>query len=521
LNRYEQIAGIIDQAVALWSPRRAIHRRLDREQLQRLQKREQYAAAKTSRLTGAWSPTNTSVNAVIEASSPKVRARVRQLVRDFPVLANAIRKIQNYTVGSGIQLQSRVVRVNGKETFDDDAIRQIETAWDRWKEEADIAGKLHLDEMAGIAKRQDGECGEFLLIKTRSTKKGRFLPFALQMVEPDWLSDLSVTPSSGAQNTEIRQGIEYDRKTCEVLAYHLVDPDDPIKAQRYKSESIIHGFETLRPGQLRGISILAAGVLLARDIDEMMQAELDAAKMAAKYLSFVTTADPAGRQNSLVETDSETQQKIESMENAIIEYLRPGEKVEIASNPRPGANFAPFIKLCLRFMAIATGIPYAILSGDYEQIPYSSGRMVRNDMNVDLVPVQTRHVRHFYTPVFRTFLDEAVISGRLVLPGYWQNPQAYQKCEWFPPIVPSPEPLKDMKTDIEGIRAGLRSPYEVAKSRGKDAEEVLREIAKFNDLAKELGVIINLGGVSTADANNPASLMDIGDGEGDGDRYDA
>ena len=39
---------------------------------------------------------------------------------------------------------------------------------------------------------------------------------------------------------------------------------------------------------------------------------------------------------------------VKQIENAIIEYLRPGEKISLSSYNRPGDSFEPFTKLGLK-----------------------------------------------------------------------------------------------------------------------------------------------------------------------------
>lgn len=120
--------------------------------------KRQYAAAKTTRLTGDWMPLNQDVNSIIRASSEAVRARSRQLVRDFPFFAKAVNTLANYTVGTGIKFQSQVKGPDGK--FDKKIIQQIEDAIDYAMEELDVSGMLHGYEMESLAKRQDVESGE-------------------------------------------------------------------------------------------------------------------------------------------------------------------------------------------------------------------------------------------------------------------------------------------------------------------------------------------------------------------------
>src|SRR4030043_461716 len=477
----------LDSAIGFFSPHHELKRHFAREQLTR-SRNAQYAAAKTTRLTGAWSPINSNVNAIIGASSSTVRARVRQLVRDFPYFARAINILTDYVVGPGIMFQSRVQDEEGR--HNKRLIQQIEDAFNFWADEADVARKLHFYEMMRLAKRQDVESGEFLLVKT-TPRRASYIPFALQIYEADWLTALGDQPANPVN--KIEQGIEYDMRTGEVIAYHLTAPDffylTDLKnwgqTKRIPAELVIHNFETLRPGQLRGISPCTPAVLVANDLNSYMDAEIDAAKMAAKYLAFIKTPDPYSRQMATVETDSATNKKVEEMENAILEYLRPGEDVQLASNPRPGGNFPPFVKLLLCMVSVLTGGPYELLSGAYTDMNFSTSKTVRKDFSQQLRPITIRHIRHFAYPIFRAFMEAAVLSGKLDLPGVFSNPYPYLRCDWQQPRLERREALRDTKSDIEEINRGLRSPQEIVKSRGRDLEEVYKEIAAAKEIAEE------------------------------------
>jgi lambda family phage portal protein len=462
-----------------------------------------YAAAKTSRMTGNWAPVDSDPNTVIRNSSLQVRARVRQLVRDMPYFARAVDVVTDYTVGDGIRFQSRVTGKDG--SLDKKTIQAIEEEFSDWMDEADVAGKLHFFEMMQLAKRQDLECGEFIIIKTESRKRGRRFPLALQMLEADWLT--SINTQLGSTTFRIDQGIEYDPSTGEVLAYHFADPWGFGRPRRIPAESVIHGFKMNRPEQLRGISPFTPGVLMARDLDDLMTAELDGARSAAKYLAMVKTIDPIGRQLGVgAKTDATTGQKIEELDNAIIEYLRPGEDIVFAKNERPSANFGPFVRLVLTMFAISTGAPYELLSGDYQGLNFSTARVNRNDFANFLRPVASRHIRQFCQRTFQPFMDAAVGSGRLELPGYFTNPAPYLKCCWQPPGMEPVDPLREVKSNIEEMGVLLRSPQEIAQARGRDYEEILKEIVAAKALQKEMG--LEPAEVSTALANNPAALDD-------------
>lgn len=505
----------IDRAIGVFSPASEVRRLVQRKAAEQAR---MYAAAKITRSTGGWSPVGQDVNSLIRSSSSMIRNRSRQLVRDFAYFARAVDILVDYTVGTGVQLQSRVTRgvdVNtGKSRLHTAKINEIETAWWRWMEEADAAGRLHYNELEQLAKRQDVESGEFLLVKVNLPDKNRFIPFALQAYEADWLNSSYSSPQPG---NVVDQGIEADPLTGRVVAYHFAVPDGfnnltgGVRYQRIPAENVIHGFKTLRPGQLRGISPFTTAILLADDLHEYLNAEIDAAKLAAKYMAIIETPDAAAFQ-AMRGVDTSSGKPIEQMENAIIEYLRPGEKINLQGHSRPGDSFEPFTRLVLRMVAISTGVTYELLTGDYSGINYSNLRGIRNDFMKIIAPMQQRHIRQFCQPVFRAFLESAVYSGRLTLPGYFSNPYPWQECIWQPPGVESIDPLREGKACIDQINSLLRSPQEITASRGRDYEEVLNEIAEAKRMADARG--LSPADVKTALANAPSAVDQATNGKG-------
>jgi lambda family phage portal protein len=240
-------------------------------------------------------------------------------------------------------------------------------------EELDASGSRHGFELERLAKRQDVEAGEFLFVKRAIKDPSRFIPYALQAFEAEWLTDVGAKPLG---KNLVDQGVEYDRATGRAIAYHLTDPDAWGSSIRVPREYVLHDFEPLRSGQLRGVSPFAPGVLIAHDIEDFLDSTIDTAKLAAKYLALVTTDDmDTWQANRDMETDPENPaKKVDSMENAIVEYLRPGEQIHFPTNNSVGGTFDPFIKFNLQMLAIATGTSFSLLSGDYSDVNYTTLR---------------------------------------------------------------------------------------------------------------------------------------------------
>ena len=72
--------------------------------------------------------------------------------------------------------------------------------------------------------------------------------------------------------------------------------------------------------------------------------------------------------------------------------------------------------------------------------------------------------------------------------------------------MPSVDPQRDGRADIEAIAAGLKSPQEAILGRGGDPEEVLDQLAEWQRMADERGV--TFGQVSESLSGNPAALED-------------
>jgi lambda family phage portal protein len=459
-----------------------------------------YAAAKTSRLTGDWIPANQDINSLVRSSSPILRARIRQLTRDFPYFERACNILVDYTVGSGINFQSRVINPNwkpgGKEKkFDRKICQQIEDAVSFAMDEIDASGKQHFNDLARLLARQEVESGESLFVKTTIRDPKRYIPYAIQVFEADWLSS---TPGSVAAGNEFDQGIEFDPKTGRAVAYHLATPSGyslynfraATSIQRINAEDVNHHFDLKRPGQLRGVSPFVTAVLIAHDLQDYLDATIDTAKLAAKYLAMVETSDVTGFQQSRAVNGSGADQgkKIEELENAIIEYLRPGEKITFAKNEPTGATFDPFTRFVLRMLSIATGTPYSLISGDHASYNYTSLRGERQDMLKMFEPRQSRHIRYITAPIVNDIIYWAVLSGKLNLPGYFQNPHLYHRGVYIPPGNEPIDPLRESKANRDDIAAGLRSPQEIVARRGRDLEEVLDEMAEAREMAEERGL---------------------------------
>lgn len=499
------IAHAIDRVYGVVSPRAALERVHARHQFEMALR--MYAAAKPTADAGGWLPLDGGPNSAIRTSAPTVRARIRQLVRDFPYFARAVNVSCAFVVGPGIRFQARLYKPNGK--LDRPACTRLEEGWERWADKADTSGRLCFAELMELAERQRLECGEYFFVKRYIKRR-----FCLQPLEPDRLTSLGATPAAGC---DVEQGVEFEIATGRPVAYWVQDdaftPDGPLssryslRTKRVPADQMIHGYKPLRPGQMRGISPLVSCVMVAGDLADLLDSELTATRVQSKYLGFVTAANPAefqaSRQNGRGSGGKDKGPRREYLESATLEYLRQGEKIELAQLNRQTQTFEPFLQFNLRTLAVVSGITAELLTGKYDGISYSNLRGIRQDLKTTLAPVQRDIIRQLCRPVFSAWFDWSRLAEPSLLP--------YPRCldpwesQWIAPGQEPVDPLKEIKAFADELALGVRSPQEWAAARGRDFEEVLDEIQAAREMSAARG--LDLGKASGSSKTNPAALM--------------
>lgn len=141
-----------------------------------------------------------------------------------------------------------------------------------------------------------------MLVRRRRRKSADNLPVPLQLqvLEADFLDEQKDGPSG---NNLIIQGIEFDALGKRV-AYWLFDEHPgsssawkTLTSRRVDAADVIHVFLPKRPGQARGYSWFAPVMQRLRNFDEMEDAIMEQAKIAACFAAFVTKDDSSGGSN--------------------------------------------------------------------------------------------------------------------------------------------------------------------------------------------------------------------------------
>ena len=479
-------------------------------------RRRMYQGAQFSRLTADWVTSNTSADSEVYGSAQKLRDRARQLCRDNDYARQALRAIEGNVIGQGIPFQSQVrMQRGGKlDTGINDA---IETAWRQWSQAryCHTGGKLGFADIERLIIRACAESGEVFIRMVRQTFGGGTIPLALEVLEADQLDD--GLNGRSQQGNEIRMGVELDGWGRPIayhfLAYHPGDyqfSNQQISTQRHKripAEEIIHLYRSERPGQTRGVTWFASAIQRLHHLAGYEQAEVVRARASSALMGFITS--PEGE---LIGDDVMDGERVSNFEPGVFKYLNPGESVTVPSLDSPDGQFEPFLRAMLRAMAAGIGCSYETISRDFSQTNYSSSRLSLIEDRDHWRILQSWIIENFHQRVFHEWVELAVLSNALALPGYELAPERFKSARWMPRGWSWVDPAKEVQAYKDAVRCGFKSLAEVVAEQGGDLDELFLQLERERMLAETHGLVLDIdpGKVSNAgltQARPPGSII--------------
>jgi lambda family phage portal protein len=427
-----------------------------------------------------------AISALLMASGDELRRQVRQLVRNNAWASNALDSFTANAVGTGIVPSS---------LHPDPKIKAaIEQAWLRWTDESDADGLLDFYGQQALACRMQQEGGEcFARLRPRRPQDGLSVPLQVQLLEAE---QLPLAKNEDIPGGKIRAGIEFN-PIGKRVAYHFYTEHPfagasaqmftPTETKRIPSviespgSGALHLFQPIRAAQLRGQPRFTPVLVKLYELDQFDDATLVKQKTLSFFALFIkrmTTNNSMGVMNE--ESDTEGEATVE-MEPNTLQYLDPDEEVQEVGGKTPGADYATFMKVQLHAIAAGLGLTYEMLTGDLEGVTYSSIR--QGVLEFRRKCEQFQHnvmVYQFCRPIWRAWMDAAVLSGTLRLPGYEQDPTPYLAVEWTPPSWPWVDPKTEVDAAVQEVRAGFTDRGAICKQKGTDRQTVDRKQAEDN-----------------------------------------
>ena len=257
--------------------------------------------------------------------------------------------------------------------------------------------------------------------------------------------------------------------------------------------NILHVMTYERPEQCRGIPFVAAEIEQLKQFTRYMNAELAANVVSAMLTCFIISDQDDGSfgmQDAVNKEDKVTDDDI-SLELApgAVYSLPPGKKIETVNPLRSNSQFETFVNTCITVIASSMGIPKEVLTKKYES-NYTAARAALLDFWRTVKVYRTRFNDDFNQPIYEQWLSEAVATGRIDAPGFFDDPavrQAWCGCVWMGASMGHVDPKKEVAAAESRIANNITTQeQEAAEYNGNDWAANIRQRKKEVTAAQEL-----------------------------------
>ncbi|KHF33378.1 Phage portal protein, lambda family [Paenibacillus sp. P1XP2] len=476
-----------------------------------------HGASQTKKSMVMWQTPIGDADADIHQNLTELRARARDLHMGSDIVAAAHKGLRTNIVGTGLRL---------KPAFDSEFLKlsksqekklrdSIYREWSMWAEttKCDAAGLNDFYELQSLAFLSTLMSGDVFGLLPMLPRKHSVYDLRINLIEAD---RCDTPPNVALENPDrVQSGVEVDGDGM-VIAYHFsnqhpgsdkvsVSPNDWVRVEKYGALTgrlnVIHLFEAERPGQRRGIPVIAPIIESLKQLNQYTEAELMAAVISAMYTVFVKS--PAEEDDGMYgmeepETENQYQEPIPGtggdnikMGRGAIVYLDPGEDVEFANPTRPNPDYVAFVNALLRQIAAALELPFEILTKQFTS-SYSASRGALLEAWKMYRMRRSWLAKSFCQPIYEEWFVEAVTKGRIDAPGIFDDPaifHAYTRAEWHGPSQGLLDPTKEVDAAVTRIANNFSTAErETAELTGGSWEQNIEQRAYEKARLADLGL---------------------------------
>ncbi|GJQ59779.1 MAG: phage portal protein [Candidatus Scalindua sp. AMX11] len=490
-------------------------------------------ASKGRRQTHSFNPKGGDADSDTLGDLGVLRERSRDLLRNTPVATGAVGTNLVHVVGGGLKMQSRIDRktLGLTEEEAEEWQRKTEREFNGWAKslDCDVSRRNNFYDLQKLVLRSTLESGDCFVLLPFKELKTSLYGTRLQIVEAD-----RVCNEKKLRDTkQLSGGIEREKDGTPRF-YHIrtqhPGADARISFERKwrkipaftKSgrRNVIHVYEQLRPGQTRGVPYLAPVIEQLHQLGKYTEAELMAAVVSSLFTVFLETPTGMGFSpfEPTGETGSATTDKDYKMGAGAVVQLAKDQKVSFANPGRPNTSFDPFVQAILRQIGVALGLPFELLVMHFTK-SYSAARSAM--LNAWKVFLTRREwlVHHFCNLVFEAWMEEAVLRGRIIAPGFLDDPQkrdAYLSNVWIGPAQGSIDPQREISAVEKRIELGISTrAEETAALTGTDWDQKVDRIKKEAEIMAGVRGKASPGSSSAVIPDKTEKELEDGDEEDD------
>lgn len=442
--------------------------------------------------------TSASLNSLIQSGGDELRRKAREMIRNNGWAASALASYVANSIGTGIKPKPRHP---SKEVR-----RLLQDEWRWFTDQSDADSSTDFYGQQALAVRSMREAGEvFVRLRPRRKSDGLRIPFQLQLLESEHVPFEKNEPQNQHGGVTMC-GIAFDG-IGRRAAYHMypVHPGEWLSVagsniselKEIKSSEILHLYEPLRPGQVRGQPWLTPVMLKLHELIKYDDAELVRKGLTTMLVGWTRSNDqynptiPTVTENEMPPGEEPPTTGVEYgiLQSGAVIDLDEGRDMGWFTPPSVDTSYESFMKVQLRCIASALGLTYEMMTNDLSGVNYSSIR--QGVLEFRRRCEQFQHMIVVYQlcrPVWYQFIKWLAITGRIDTDELAAYPMRYLDVKWMPPRWDWVDPLKDVQAEIIEINGGLNSRSAAVESRGETSEELDEQIAEDNERADKLGI---------------------------------
>jgi lambda family phage portal protein len=440
-------------------------------------------------LTAAGSPSTDIIRDL-----PTLRSRSRDQLRNSPVAIGAVNTTVGNVVGTGLSympaINAALLGLNDEQAkaWQDNARIRF-NAW-AGNVDCDMQRALDFYGMQDLLLRTTLESGDGFVVTPRVKRNGR-TRLALQIFEADRVCN----PDNKPNTDTLVEGIELDPESLEPLRYNFArkHPADTggagntwtsveARGKDTGRRNVLHLFRMLRPGQVRGVPLIAPILEPLKQLQRWSDAELNAAVISGLFATFVTMEAQAFQdlydedaQQLIIDSASKWSGEMESGKAV---NLLPGESIESSTPGRPNPSFDPFWTAMVRQIGMALEMPFEVLVMHF-QSSYSAARAALLMAWRAWRQKRDWIGKGFCQPVLELWLADEVAEGRIAAPGFFADEiirAAWCAGSWIGDGPGSIDPVKEVTAAEKRVAMGIST---------KEAESIAHDGIPWEEKHKQ------------------------------------
>lgn len=468
-----------------------------------------YEGASRGSRTGSFPLNNLSPNKDIGMDATLLRQRARYLYQNTWTAKRSINALSNGIVGTGITPTFKIGYDVEQDNSNNRELEIIKSLWRIFGEKlkCDFYGRLNFYGLEKLIAKTFNRDGEVLALRRRVPFSESPLGIQIQILEMEYLADYinyQVLPGGGWT----MNGIEYDKRGKRI-AYWLFQRHPSewyTQPVRVLAEDVIHVLHVDFPAQNRGVPRASTVIVTERDLNEYEDAELMGKKVQATHSAFRITNDPDKIEGiSMNRDDYDSDEDLEKLEPGSIYHLYPGEQIQF-NTPPTASGTEDYRKSKYRGIASGYEVTYEMMTGDFSNVNFSSGRMgwIEHGRTIDDIQWMT------LIPIFCDGAMGWFLEAILTCPGGLMALPKDLNITWTAPSREMIDPVKETAALKNLMRSGLKPWSEAIKGRGDNPDDVIKQYKEDYKRFKDAGINVEWLPNLDAVASDPAKLNATG-----------